>query len=61
MEKIPKYTWDERLSYTKSRKWFCKIKRGKWMIPYVATDTNIFIDYIWRDLYVAKLKLKQKL
>jgi hypothetical protein len=58
MERIIKYTLIQRIKYTISRNWFCK-KRILWFtVPYIASDQDIFIDWIWRDIEVFKLKTK---
>lgn len=59
VEKIKQYSFVDRLKYTYSRNFFCKRKFLFFMIPYVASNMDIHIDYIWRDLMV-KRKKKEK-
>ncbi len=50
MEQIKTYTFLERLKYTYKRKWFCRRAYRFCSIPTIATNQDIFIDYIWRDI-----------
>ncbi len=51
---MKKYTFKERLNYTYKRNWFCKKKLLGFWIIYIASDMDIYIDWLCRDLKLGR-------
>ncbi len=59
MERIKSYTFLQRVKYTLKRKCFCSCKVLGFKVPYVASDLDIHIDWIWRDIHVENIKKRK--
>lgn len=57
---MQKRSFLERLKYTRKNNWFVTRKFLGFSYPVIASDLNIEIHYIWRDIQIKNKRLSKK-